>query len=208
MIDSKNSTADNRPSPAWPARIENYRQRFGAAYLGDGEGPHLENNWVTGVWFMGNSYQKRDAYYGAFQGNFLKRIAALFPDRRRTLHLFAGRVDLTAFPGDTVDSNPALAPTYCCNAETCNGVPLHQYDFVLADPPYSTSDAERYGQCMVNRNKVVQTLSGGLLTGAFIVWLDQVLPMYRKAELKIDAVIGIVGSTNHRFRVLTVFRRL
>ena len=97
---------------------------FGAAYLGDGEGPHLENNWVTGMWFMGNSYQKRDAYYGAFQGNFLKRIAALFPDRRRTLHLFAGRVDLTAFPGDTLDCNPALAPTYCCNAETCDGVPL------------------------------------------------------------------------------------
>ena len=157
---------------------------------------------------MGNSYQKRDAYYGAFQGNFLKRIAALFPDRRRTLHLFAGRVDLTAFPGDTLDSNPALAPTYCCNAETCDGVPLHQYDFVLADPPYSTSDAERYGQCMVNRNKVGKTLSGGLPAGAFVVWLDQVLPMYRKAELKIEAVIGIVGSTNHRFRVLTVFRRL
>jgi len=32
--------------------------------------------------------------------------------------------------------------------------------------------------------------------------------MYRKAELKIEAVIGIVGSTNHCFRVLTVFRRL
>ena len=87
-------------------------------------------------------------------------------------------------------------------------MPLDQYDFVLADPPYSTSDAERYGQCMVNRNKVVQTLSAGLPAGAFIVWLDQVLPMYRKAELKIEAVIGIVGSTNHRFRLLTVFRRL
>ena len=109
MLDSKNSTADNRSSLAWPARIENYRQRFGAAYLGDGEGPHLENNWITGVWFMGNSYQKRDAYYGAFQGNFLKRIAALFPDRRRTLHLFAGRVDLTAFPGDTLDRRGAAS---------------------------------------------------------------------------------------------------
>jgi len=87
-------------------------------------------------------------------------------------------------------------------------VPLHQYDFVLADPPYSASDAERYGQCMVNRNKVVQTLSSGMPAGAFIVWLDQVLPMYRKAELKIEAVIGIVGGTNHRFRVLTVFRKI
>ena len=85
--------------------------------------------------------QKRDAYYGAFQGNFLKRIAALFPDRRRTLHLFVGRVDLNAFPGDTLDCNPALAPTYCCNAETCDGVPLSNYHFVLADPPYSDRDA-------------------------------------------------------------------
>jgi hypothetical protein len=195
-------------SLAWLARIANYRQHFSAAYLGDGEGPHLENNWVTGVWFMGNSYQKRDAYYGAFQGNFLRRIATLFPDRKRALHVFAGKVDLTAFPGDTLDSNPALNPTYCCNAENCDGVPLHLYDFVLADPPYSESDAERYGRCMVNRNRVMQSLSAGLPSGAFIVWLDQVLPMYRKAELKIEAVIGIVGSTNHRFRVLTVFRRL
>jgi hypothetical protein len=61
---------------------------------------------------------------------------------------------------------------------------------------------------MVNRNKVVRTLSAGLPAGAFIVWLDQVLPMYRKTELKIEAAIGIVGSTNHRFRVLTVFRRV
>jgi hypothetical protein len=32
--------------------------------------------------------------------------------------------------------------------------------------------------------------------------------MFSKATLKPEAVIGIVGSTNHRFRVLSVFRRL
>jgi hypothetical protein len=41
-----------------------------------------------------------------------------------------------------------------------------------------------------------------------IVWLDQVLPMYRKDLFAIEAVIGMVKSTNHRFRVVTVFRRL
>ena len=87
-------------------------------------------------------------------------------------------------------------------------MPLAQYDFVLGDPPYSESDAQRYGQCLVNRNKVVATLAAGLPVGAFVVWLDQVYPMYRKAELQPEAVIGIVGSTNHRFRVLTVFRRI
>ena len=186
----------------WPERIENYRDKIGVPYLGH------ENGWTYGTWFMGNSYEKKTDYYGGFQGNFLKRIDALFPDRKRVLHLFAGRVDLDRFPGDTLDNRPELEPTYCVNAETCLGVPLAQYDFVLGDPPYSESDAQRYGQCLVNRNKVVATLAAGLPVGAFVVWLDQVYPMYRKAELQPEAVIGIVGSTNHRFRVLTVFRRV
>jgi hypothetical protein len=196
---------DNAPRPSaltWPERIENYRQTVGTPYLG------YENGWTYGTWFIGNSYQKRTDYYGGFQGNFLKRIAALFLDRRRVLHLFAGKVDLEQFPGDTLDTRPQLEPTYCVNAETCEGVPLTDYDFVLADPPYSQRDAERYGQCLVGRNKVVATLAAGLPSGAYVAWLDQVYPMFSKATLKPEAVIGIVGSTNHRFRVLSVFLRL
>jgi hypothetical protein len=187
---------------SWPERIENYRRCIGTPYLGH------ENGWTYGTWFVGNSYQKKADYYGGFQGNFLKRIDALFPDRRRVLHLFAGRVDIAAFPGDTLDSNAALQPTYCVNAETCEGVPLHLYDFVLADPPYSESDAQRYGTSLVNRHKVVATLATDLPSGAYLVWLDQVYPMFSKTALKPEAVIGMVGSTNHRFRVLTVFRRV
>jgi hypothetical protein len=47
----------------------------------------------------------------------------------------------------------------------------------------------------------------GLSPGAHVVWLDQVLPMYRKDAFAVDAVIGMVKSTNHRFRVVTIFRR-
>jgi hypothetical protein len=32
--------------------------------------------------------------------------------------------------------------------------------------------------------------------------------MYRKDTFAIDAVIGMVKSTNHRFRVVTIFQRL
>jgi hypothetical protein len=168
------------------------------------------NGWTYGTWFMGNSYEKKTSYYGGFQGNFLKRIAALFPDRNRVLHVFAGEVDLTAIPGDTLDCNGEVkpTPTYVTNADTCDGVPLHLYDFVLCDPPYSESDAQRYGRALVDRNKVLATLASGLPTGAFVVWLDQVYPMYRTAVLRPEAVIGIVGSTNHRFRLLTVFRKV
>jgi hypothetical protein len=196
---------DDQPRPAaltWPERIENYRRVIGTPYLGH------ENGWTYGTWFMGNSYEKKTDYYGGFQGNFLKRIAALFPDRKRVLHLFAGRVDLDRFPGDTLDIRPELEPTWCVNAESCDGVPLAKYDFVLADPPYGAGDAAKYGRAMVDRNKVLATLSAGLPSGAFVVRLDHAYPMYRKALLQPEAVIGVVGSTNHRFRLLTVFRKV
>ena len=64
------------------------------------------------------------------------------------------------------------------------------------------------GTPMVNRNKVIAALSAGLPSGAFIVWLDEVYPMYAKSRLRPEALIGIVGSTNHRFRMLTVFQRM
>jgi hypothetical protein len=41
-----------------------------------------------------------------------------------------------------------------------------------------------------------------------MAWLDQFAPMYRKVLLRPEVGIGIVGSTNRRFRALTVFCRL
>ena len=84
-------------------------------------------------------------YHGAYPGNLLKRIDALFSDRQRVLHVFSGMVDAAAFPGDTLDINPALSPTYCVDAETCEGVDLSLYDLVLCDPPYTSADAAIYG---------------------------------------------------------------
>jgi len=110
-------------------------------------------------------------------------------------------------PGDTVDINPELEPTYLDDAQTLGRVPLDSYDLMLADPPYSVEDAERYQTTMVKRNSVMRALQR-LSSGAHVVWLDQVLPMYRKDAFAVDAVIGMVKSTNHRFRVVTVFRRL
>jgi hypothetical protein len=43
--------------------------------------------------------------------------------------------------------------------------------------------------------------------GAHVVWLDQVLPMYRKDIFEQEAAIGMWKSTNHRFRGITIFCR-
>jgi hypothetical protein len=77
---------------------------------------------------------------------------------------------------------------------------------VVADPPYSQSDAERYGVALVDRAKVMRTLQR-LPQRAHVVWLDQVSPMYSKAVFLKEAVIGVIGSVNHRYRLASVFRR-
>jgi hypothetical protein len=165
-----------------------------------------EDGRVVGTWIMGNDYRVKSEYYGGYPSGYLRRIRSLFPDKRRVLHLFSGKVDLAVLPGDTVDINADLAPTYVDDAQRLERVPLEKYDLVLADPPYSEDDAQRYGTTMVKRNTVLSALRG-LSAGAHIVWLDQVLPMYRKDTFDVEAVIGMVKSTNHRFRVVTIFRR-
>ncbi len=165
-----------------------------------------EEGRAVGTWIMGNDYRVKSGYYGGYPAGYLRRVRALFPEKRRVLHLFSGCVDLAALPGDTVDVNPMLAPTYLDDAQTLQQVPLQNYDLVLADPPYSVEDAQRYETTMVKRNRVLRALQR-VQPGTHIVWLDQVLPMYRKDAFDIEAVIGMVKSTNHRFRVVTVFCR-
>jgi hypothetical protein len=130
---------------SWPDRIENYRTQFPrGAFLG------TEGEWMFGYWVLGYSARTRAArdadFYGAYPGDYLQRIAALFPDKQRVLHLFAGMVDTSpkGLPGDTCDIRPELAPTFVADAETLLTVPLERYDLVVADPPYSEADAKRY----------------------------------------------------------------
>jgi hypothetical protein len=166
-----------------------------------------EDGRIVGTWIMGNDYRVKSAYYGGYPAGYLRRIRALFPDKQHVLHIFSGMVDLDALPGHTVDINPALKPTYVDDAQTLQRVPLEKYDLILADPPYSIEDAERYQTSMVKRNVVLRALQR-VSSGTHVVWLDQVLPMYRKDAFTVEAVIGMVKSTNHRFRVITIFRRL
>lgn len=162
---------------------------------------------VVGTWIMGNDYRVKSKYYGGYPAGYLRRIKALFPDKQRTLHLFSGHVDKSVMPGDTVDINPGLCPDYVDDAQTLSRVPLETYDLVMADPPYSVEDCDHYQTTMIKRNKVMAALGQRLTSGCHVVWLDQALPMYRKDQFSVEAVIGMVKSTNHRFRVVVVFER-
>lgn len=187
----------------WKQRIESYNNITGfpnALFIAG-------DNRVVGTWIMGNNYQVKSQFYGGYPAGYLRRIKALFPDKKRVLHLFSGKVDVALFPGDTVDIDPQHHPDYCVDAHTLSGVPLEKYDLVLSDPAYSVEDSAHYGTPMINRNTVLRVLGERLNPGTHVVWLDQVLPMHRKDQFKIEAVIGMVKSTNHRFRVIVIFQR-
>lgn len=72
----------------------------------------------------------------------------------------------------------------------------------------SVEDCEHYKTTMVKRNVVMRVLGERLRSRAHIVWLDQVLPMFRKTDFSIVAMIGMWKSTNHRFRGITIFEKL
>jgi hypothetical protein len=167
----------------------------------------METGGVIGMFTLGNDYRVKSGYHGGYPNTYLRRMRTLFPDKRRALHVFSGKVDLEAFPGDTVDINPDLNPDFVDDCQTLLRVPLEEYDIVLADPPYSCEDADHYGTTMVRRDCVVKALAR-CRPGTHLVWLDMTLPMYRKDEWACEADIGIRRSTNHRFRSVTIFRRL
>jgi hypothetical protein len=48
----------------------------------------------------------------------------------------------------------------------------------------------------------------GLRSGAHVVWLEERVPLSSKAAFVHEGIIGLSTSAGHRFRVLTVFRRI
>ena len=166
-----------------------------------------EDDRLYGTWVMGNNYQVKSTYYGGYPHGYLKRIKALFPDKKKVFHLFGGKVDTEIIDGKTIDINPKMKPDYLGDAHNMSEFIDEKFDLILADPPYSVEDCEHYGTTMVKRTTILKECVKLLEDKGHLVWLDQVLPMYRKAELKTTGYIGMVKSTNHRFRVVTIFEK-
>jgi hypothetical protein len=167
-----------------------------------------DKDWLMGQWNMGNNYQG-SGYHGAYPPAFVKRVMAMFPDAGRILHLFSGSLPGGAYVrvDRRADVGAGVVPDVRGDAES---LPLtaRTFDLVLADPPYSQEDANKYGTPMVDRRRVFAECVRVLRQGGHLVWLDTVHPMYRKSELQLWGQIGIVRSTNHRYRIVTFWLRL
>lgn len=164
---------------------------------------------LYGVWVIGNDYQNKTRYYGAYPAGFLERVMALFPDATAegTLHVFAG--SLPPGPYRRLDINPFLDPDYVGSVyDAATLVGDVQFPLILADPPYSEHDAQRYNTLMIDRRKVLAALAGIAPPGGYLAWLDTVWPMHSKTQWVTVGRILVQRSTNHRARVLSLFERV
>ncbi len=178
-----------------------YRDKFP-----DWPAPRTDDRWLDGMWILGQDY-RGSGYYGSYPPNYMDRVMSMFPDAKNVLHLFSGSLPKSSkYTTFDIKRDSVVDPDCKGNAENLQDYfNKGRFDLILADPPYSEQDAERYGTCMVKRKKVFESCNKVLIKGGHLVWLDQIMPMYKKIEMHLWGVIGILRSTNHRFRVVSFF---
>lgn len=173
---------------------------------------------VYATWLIGQDYRNKSHFYGAYPPGFLGRLMALMGDVPYTrhiagrevpniLHVFSG--SLPAGPYVRLDINRDLDAEYHGSVYDAAGIfgSRPKFGLVMADPPYTSSDAVKYGASMVNRGRVLRALADITLPGGYLAWLDTVWPMHRKDQWSTVGRITVIRSTNHRVRLLTIFER-
>ncbi len=165
------------------------------------------------TWLIGNDYRNKTKFYGSYPPGYLARVAALFPDvplfdeargKLNTLHVFSGSLPEGMYVRcDTVQPAECACSVYDLSPSRDGCYPL-----VIADPPYSAVDAQRYGTAMIDRRRALAALAAVTEPGGHLVWLDQVWPMHRKADWRTVGRITVVRSTNHRVRLASIFERV
>jgi hypothetical protein len=168
---------------------------------------------IVGTIYLGNNYAKANDYYGGYQGNYLKRIAALFPDKTSVAHLYAGQADVSELPGQKYDINPQSSDTIYADARNMSKYAVDKHDLWVCDPPYGEERLKEYQQrygCpadTLNIKRVFNELYLASAPGAHIVWLDWQRPFYKNTEWKEVGAVLYRGSTGHKDRSISIYRR-
>jgi hypothetical protein len=165
---------------------------------------------VYGIWLVGNDYRNKTKLYGSYPPGYLKRLDALFAPLQAdgaTLHAFSGSLPQATGRYIRLDLHAGRGADVTHDVTRVHELFPASFLLSLADPPYSSPDAEKYGTPMVNRLMAICSLAAVTRTGGYLGWLDTQWPMHRKAEWLTVGRIGIIVSTNKRVRFLHIFQR-
>ena len=179
-------------------RVASYSQRFpecpNAMWVaGD------KQQWLYGVWQLGQYWKNASRYYGAYPHSFLERVAALFPEipAHEVLHVFSG----------SMSAGEYTRPELVGSVYDIKKLTARRFSLVIADPPYSAEDAKHYGTAGIDRGKATRALADVVVRGGQLVWLDTTWPMYRKDLWHYYGAIELRRSTNQRLRGVSIFQR-
>jgi len=177
--------------------------------------PLIEHNGIIiGVWMCGNNYRNASKLYGAYPPCYLKRMRLLFHKEMckggDILHLFSGDVRVYDKNHEaTLDIRPESSPDIVANAEEVGTVIVgNSIDLILADPPYSNAHI-KYNTPKANKRRVIKGCVKILKVGGYLVWLDDMMPMWAKSDgWRLRGTIGLIQSTNHRCRLITILEKI
>ena len=159
------------------------------------------------TWFLGQNYRNTTDYYGAYPPMYWKRIQTFVKPEDKVVHLFSG--SLPSGPYVRVDMDATMNPDIVCKSEDVDKhIDHNSVDIVFADPPYTTADSKiGYKGNYPNKKKTISSVYSILKPNGLLFWLDTALPMFRNTEFELIGVITILISTNHRVRLVSVFRK-
>lgn len=168
------------------------------------------DRWIYSVWIIGNARGHGNELYGQYPVGYLKRIYSIFPDAENVLHLFSGVLKKGLWKKETaVDINPLMKPDVVCDARVLSQYfKSCEFDLTVADPPYEKSDFVKYNCKSFSKHRVLKEIRKVTIAGGYLVWLDTRMPMYNKKEWLLVGTIGVIVSTNTRFRLCSIFRRV
>jgi hypothetical protein len=183
-------------------RIEAFHKRF-PQYLA----PSVHNRRLYTMWLCGALFSRKNGYYGSYPHSVKERIYALFPDCPKVVHLFSGSVN--ELGSITYDRLPELNPTICDDIMNIasHGAELKDADLFIADPPYDSSDFEKYGVKPFNKPKAIREIAKVAKPHAFLAWLDTRIPRTNKQIWGLLGYLGLSVSTNTRVRCWTLLER-
>lgn len=180
---------------------------------------------ITDLWILARAKLKPNAdgsenkYYGAYPGGFPERARVLLgvTITDPVLHVCGGKAKFYPYVAGfgvndkTLDLDASLNPDFTADAR--ESLPLidsyRAWPAILADPPYSEQDAEKYAvgsSVYPNPNDLLKNCIEAVRVGGRVGILHYIWPSPPK-NAKSIACIGVVVGFNNRIRVFSVFER-